>query len=275
MFFLGLLLGVGGVIIITILFITEHPVLAIIAIGGVFVGFGFMCNEGYEGPVGTIVGGTAVFVVDAILRARERRKSRAKPTNFTANDELYINHCWNCGAPIDSHKNKKCDRCHTHYICSNCGMCYCDDPRNKMNNAILENSQGGTKMIDINSNEFRKFYFDIRMMEICFNQLNQNKLLLDKSILSLRNKYLEPANKMIRYMKQDFTMVKPSDIIRDINQFFDSIYFAYNVPVFDAKAVARLALNIGIYRNVGLNLDYLQSVEIEAWFLAVCESLNH
>jgi hypothetical protein len=36
----------------------------------------------------------------------------------------YINHCFNCGSGIHSHKNKQCDTC-GFYICGSCSSCFC------------------------------------------------------------------------------------------------------------------------------------------------------
>lgn len=41
------------------------------------------------------------------------------------NRKIYKNHCWNCKSNIDSRVNELCPVCNQHYICSNCGYCYC------------------------------------------------------------------------------------------------------------------------------------------------------
>lgn len=37
----------------------------------------------------------------------------------------YINHCFNCGSGIHSHKDKQCDTC-GFYVCGTCGSCFCN-----------------------------------------------------------------------------------------------------------------------------------------------------
>lgn len=37
----------------------------------------------------------------------------------------YINHCFNCGSGIHSHKDKQCDTC-GFYRCGTCGSCFCN-----------------------------------------------------------------------------------------------------------------------------------------------------
>lgn len=53
----------------------------------------------------------------------EKQKNKIKAsTNIHNNEDEYINHCWKCGGPIDSSKNRQCEFCGW-YICNKCGAC--------------------------------------------------------------------------------------------------------------------------------------------------------
>lgn len=59
-------------------------------------------------------------------------KVEEKPQNtshFSKNSFRYVNHCWNCGTPIDEDWYKssaKCSKC-GFFKCRKCGKCFCDD----------------------------------------------------------------------------------------------------------------------------------------------------
>ena len=38
---------------------------------------------------------------------------------------IYINHCWKCGASINSQKNQRCPKCNL-FKCRKCGHCMCN-----------------------------------------------------------------------------------------------------------------------------------------------------
>ena len=58
----------------------------------------------------------------------KKKKGNKGSYSFAPHKNRYINHCWKCHSPIDSNVNKLCPKCGKHYICDNCGMCYCDRP---------------------------------------------------------------------------------------------------------------------------------------------------
>jgi hypothetical protein len=59
------------------------------------------------------------------LKAAQRRAEEDTQHRTTQHQRSkYLNHCWNCQAPIDSDTNTRCDRCNL-FICRRCGACFC------------------------------------------------------------------------------------------------------------------------------------------------------
>lgn len=69
-----------------------------------------------------IIGG-GFFAIKQYLNEGKKQKENIKPK-----PTKYINHCWNCKTPVNSYYDKLCPKCRKHYICSNCGKCWCDAP---------------------------------------------------------------------------------------------------------------------------------------------------
>lgn len=74
--------------------------------------------------VGMIVGFVVFFVIYLSI-AVKRASNNVLPPQDNQQD-LYINHCWNCYSDIDSRRDRLCPKCEKHYICPVCGKCYCD-----------------------------------------------------------------------------------------------------------------------------------------------------
>lgn len=56
----------------------------------------------------------------------------------------YKNHCWKCGASINSNNNRRCSECGW-YICNNCGACEYDCPRYTSASNNSKSSSSGKK----------------------------------------------------------------------------------------------------------------------------------
>ena len=142
MFFVGVLIGGICTAILLILILKEHrttaligAVMSLIGLGGLIANYGWLMLPAFA------VGVVASYLVAQWIYNRYQDTHYQEPPvlpkeikNLSKKDYLYVNHCWYCGKEIDSRQDKKCPKCRRHYICSNCGNCWCDDPRNKKYN---------------------------------------------------------------------------------------------------------------------------------------------
>jgi len=273
MFFLGLLVGTGAYFIALLLWHwTEKFWPSILVIGGVTIG---MFAIHYLIGLGAIVAIVVLFVIGYIIGSKRERTQRidVQPPATNYNKINYVNHCWKCGKEIDSHKDKLCNRCGKHYICSNCGMCWCDDPRNKQQ----INGGNATNMGLFKTKQERKkeFYFNFRMSKMLFEYLRDGKIEIDTNILSTKNKYVNAIKASREFTKPNGSLFTTEDMLNGLDRFFNSINFVYGKATYDKDALDGIIFQMDTFLKLGFDSDFLETMELEAWFLSVLKATNN
>lgn len=129
---IGIILGCIAITIVFASSVFKGGKLFLFGILAYVLIFIFVVSNIKSNHIVFIMGYVCATIIEVILIRNYYSPSRnKKQTHSTPKiEKLYINHCWNCGHSIDSRKDKLCPKCHKHYICSNCGKCWCDDPKN-------------------------------------------------------------------------------------------------------------------------------------------------
>ena len=127
--FIGLFLGLVIGETIANVFITRELKYKFL---GIIVSYSLtlaLCIYLFTIDAGFVSLGIIIIVISISIYMFIKHTSDAQEHN--KKDYLYINHCWNCKNPIDSRVDIRCPKCHKYYICSKCGMCYCDSEEYK------------------------------------------------------------------------------------------------------------------------------------------------
>lgn len=272
MFFIGLLVGAGAYFISLLLWNkTDKFWPSILVIGGVTI---WMFTINSLIGVGTIVSIIVLFVIGFII-GQKREESQPNSNNNYASqyrEKVYLNRCWNCGKEIDSHTDRLCPRCGKHYICSNCGMCWCDDPRNKQQE--IGDNKTNMSLFKTKQERKKEFYFNFRMSKMLFECLKDGKIQIDANIFSTKIKYINAIKAADDFTKPSGSIIKTKDMLESLDRFFNSIRFIYGSATYDKEVLENLIFQMDTFLKLGFDSDFIETMELEAWFLAVLKSAN-
>ncbi len=273
--FIGIVAGAFAAFLIYLFIVKAEGKYAIVGIAayiGIFILF--LCNM--STGKGFFCGGyfPASIVMGYILYAYYNKNSPAPNKNHEKKESkqyLYLNHCWNCGNPIDSNIDKLCMKCGQHYICSRCGKCWCDDPKNgfvKLNNRNITGSLSLNKYSTLekySADEKENFYLNFRMAQELLNALKIGAI---KASIDFRfDRFNELAEHVNKYCKPNPSFTK--HMIGNTREFINSKKWDYDGYTFDNAAINALCLTYDMVIKLDFDLDYVTRVNYESKFLAI------
>ena len=128
--FIGLFIGLAIGEIIANVFVARESKYRFLGIVISYALTTVLCIYIFTINAGFISLGIIIVVIGLSVYMYLKPSSKTIKTH-NKKDYLYINHCWNCKSSIDSRIDIRCPKCRKFYICSKCGMCYCDSEEYK------------------------------------------------------------------------------------------------------------------------------------------------